>query len=302
MTPLTNKQSKLTRTALYLRTYESMFQCPICHASMKVHNLKSLTCSNNHTFDLAKQGYLNLLTKQIPTHYTKALFASRRHVITESDFFTSLHEKMIDVIHEQTEAKKHVRLIDMGSGEGSHLHRISHDLQTQWNTTVTGVGIDIAKEGILEAAKTYGKHLWFVADIASPPFADKTFDVIINILSPSNYDAFRRILTDDGIIVKVVPGENYLKEIRDFFYKQAERQDYSNEKIIHLFKDNFQLVKRSKVYRSQFLDKLAIQSLLQMTPLTWHISDEKRQSFLEANITHITVDLEILVGRKKDPS
>src|SRR5699024_6724680 len=138
-----------------LRTYESMFQCPICHTSMTVKALKSLTCSNNHSFDLAKQGYLNLLTKQIPTHYTKKLLASRRHVITESDFFTSLHEKMIDVIREQTEAKENLRLIDMGSGEGSHLHRMSHDLQTHLNTTVTGVGIDIAKEGILEAAKTY---------------------------------------------------------------------------------------------------------------------------------------------------
>ena len=93
------------------------------------------------------------------------------------------------------------------------------------------MGIDISKEGITMASKAYFGIIWCVADLTNFPLMNEQFDVIINILSPSNYEEFARVLKDDGILIKVVPGNSYLKELRDIFYGEANKREYSNQKL-----------------------------------------------------------------------
>lgn len=291
--------NKLTHSALYMTQHETIFKCPICNSSMEVQNLKSLVCSNKHSFDLAKQGYLNLMTHPIKTNYDRSLFEARRKVIAESNFFTPLSTEITKIINKHTASKNELSLIDMGSGEGSHLYNLANKLQADFGKTITGVGIDISKEGILEAAKNYENHMWIVADLAKTPFTDSMSDVMLNILSPSNYEEFNRLLKDDGIIIKVVPREGYLKELRHYFYGDSEQKNYSNEKVIELFKDKFELVDQSIINYTSDLDASALQALVKMTPLTWGVEDSIVVRFLESDIRNITVDLDIMIGRKK---
>src|SRR5699024_10262572 len=67
---MTNKE----KSAKVVSEIVDIFRCPICHRSMKVVDFKSLICSNNHTFDFAKQGYVNMLTRPSNQHYDKNLF------------------------------------------------------------------------------------------------------------------------------------------------------------------------------------------------------------------------------------
>lgn len=291
--------NKLTRSALYISEHESILKCPICGLSVEVQNLKSITCSNRHTFDIAKQGYLNLMTHPIKTNYDRSLFEARRKVIAESSFFSPLHTEIIKTINAHSASKHELSFVDMGSGEGSHLYNLTNKLQTDSGKTVTGIGIDISKEGILAAAKNYENHMWIVADLAKTPFFDNSVDVMLNILSPSNYEEFKRLLKDDGIIIKVVPREDYLKELRHYFYGESEKKDYSNEKVIELFKDKFELAGQSVINYTSELDGLVLQALVTMTPLTWGVEDSAIERFLESDIRNITVDLDIMVGRKK---
>lgn len=291
--------NKLTRSALYISNHEAILKCPICDSSMKIQDLKSLACSNRHSFDIAKQGYLNLMTHHIKTNYDKSLFEARRNVIVESDFFKPFNTEITKLINKYTASKSNLSLVDMGSGEGSHLYNMTNELQSRFDKTVTGVGLDISKEGILEAGKNYEDHIWIVADLAKTPLADRMFDVMLNILSPSNYEEFNRLLKDDGIIIKVVPREGYLKELRQYFYEESEKKDYSNEKVIELFKERFELVDQSMINYTSDLDESALQALVKMTPLTWGVEDSVVQRFLESRISHVTVDLDIMIGRKK---
>src|SRR5699024_1896748 len=103
-------------------------------------------------------------------------------------------------------------------GEGSHLSSICDTVSLDLEVPVTGVGIDISKEGILAAAKNYSNKVWLVADLAKMPFQEEQFDIILNILSPSNYVEFNRLLKDDGLVIKIVPQTNYLKELREIVY------------------------------------------------------------------------------------
>lgn len=295
---MVNKSNKLTRSAEYLCQHEGLFACPICESPMRVINLRSLTCSNQHTFDIAKQGYINLLLQQNKTHYDKDLFTARRQIIAKNGFFDRLTAMLSQIINNQTTDQGVLKLVDMGSGEGTHLANIDDTLQTNFTQSVVGIGIDIAKEGILTAAKSYENVVWMVADLAHTPLMDQTCDVILNILSPSNYREFKRVLKDDGIVIKVVPGEGYLSELRHHFYQQSSKEDYSNVEVTTHFSDHFHHVEEHTLFYKIPLDPPAMKALIKMTPLTWNISEEEINTFLKTGISEITVDLKVLIGKK----
>ncbi|KIL72967.1 Ribosomal RNA large subunit methyltransferase A [Bacillus badius] len=268
------KMNKRMKSAEYSSNFESIFKCPICNSSMKVFELKSLICSNNHTFDFTKQGYINLTAHPVKTKYSKDLFEARRKFIVEDGFFKPLSQAIAETINKHAIKKETISLIDMGCGEGSHLSNISDTVSLDYNKIVMGVGIDLSKEGVLVAAKNYTDKIWAVADLANTPFKDKQFDVILNILSPSNYAEFNRLLKDDGLVVKVVPQSGYLKELREVIFDEPEKQSYSNVDTVERFNGNFQLVDCSRLCYTVALDNPAIQTLVQMTPLSWATSEE----------------------------
>ncbi|NMD70902.1 methyltransferase domain-containing protein [Bacillus sp. DNRA2] len=280
-------------SALFVKEYAAIFKCPICGSNMNVVELKSLICQNNHTFDFTKQGYLNLMTHQIKTKYDKDLFEARQKLISEVGFFNPLIEAIISIINRH-DTSNNLMMLDTGCGEGSHLTSICEGL----NKTAIGVGIDIAKEGIIAAAKNHTKQIWTVADLANPPFQAQQFDVILNILSPSNYAEFNRLLKNDGLLIKVVPQSSYLQELRQAFYHETDKETYSNSDTVERFNERFQILDSARLTYSLNLDKASLESLIQMTPLTWSSSEEQIQAFLAKNISDITIDLEILIGKK----
>jgi 23S rRNA (guanine745-N1)-methyltransferase len=293
------KMNKRIKSVEYLSEFESIFKCPICDSPMTVFETKSLICSNNHTFDFTKQGYINLTTHPIKTKYSKELFEARRKLIAGDGFFEPLSQAIAEIINKHVAVKKGtISLIDMGCGEGSHLSNICDIVSSDYKKTVTGVGIDISKEGILVASKNYTNKIWIVADLANTPFKGNQFDVILNILPPSNYAEFNRLLKADGLVVKVVPQSGYLKELREVIFDQPEKQSYSNVDTVKRFNENFQVVDSSRLCYTVTLDKPSIQSLVQMTPLSWAITEGQVKSFLKGDSTKITVDLEILIGKK----
>ncbi|MEH6944579.1 SAM-dependent methyltransferase, partial [Bacillus sp. JJ722] len=78
-----------------------------------------------------------------------------------------------------------------------------------------------------------------IQDLANTPFKAQQFDVILNILSPSNYAEFNRLLKDDGLVIKVVPRADYLIELREALFDPSSKQSYSNAETVELFHANF---------------------------------------------------------------
>src|SRR5699024_12757304 len=91
---MTNKE----KSAKVVSEIVDIFRCPICHRSMKVVDFKSLICSNNHTFDFAKQDYVNMLTRPSNQHYDKNLFEARQKIIIVSKLYSSLQKKYSKII------------------------------------------------------------------------------------------------------------------------------------------------------------------------------------------------------------
>ncbi|RHW34948.1 methyltransferase domain-containing protein [Lysinibacillus yapensis] len=273
------KLSKRAASIIYMKEYESLFSCPLCKEKMHVSEDGQITCGNLHTFNIAKQGYVNFMIKPSNSMYSKSLFESRQEVIN-SGLYNPLQQKIAKSIG------PHVKtVLDTGCGEGSHLERIGNLLEHE----VVGVGIDISKEGIQAAAKFYEHKIWCVGDLANSPYQEQSFDCILNILSPANYEEFSRLLKPGGMVIKVVPQSGYLKEIRKQAFANSEKESYRNDGTVNRFKEHFANVKQERITYTVPLNTDLVPKLLEMTPLGWHI--EKNVSF-----SNITIDLDVLIG------
>ena len=235
-----SKHSNKMISAAVIARFQEIFRCPVCSGQMQMINLQSLICSNRHCFDIAKQGYVNLLSLAKKTKYDKEMFEYRR-MINRSGFFDPLNAVISDKIINQLRTNEPTSILDAGCGEGSHLTKIQEKLFRKTTNSLMAVGIDISKEGISSAAAEYSNAIWCVADIANCPFANHRFNFILNILSPANYSEFQRLIADDGMVIKVIPERDYLKELRDIFYKGSEKQVNSNEITLDHFNEHFEV-------------------------------------------------------------
>ncbi|CAM3235869.1 methyltransferase domain-containing protein [Filibacter tadaridae] len=277
--------------AQLMEAHAHLFRCPNCAAGMEMFNSSALFCLNNHSFDLSKNGYVNLAPQAHVTKYDKSLFEARKTVMA-SGFFKPVLDFMTHRLAVRLGKGEQSVVLDAGCGEGTHLSSILSQL-----TGVTGVGIDLAKEGVAAASKMYPGTIWTVADLANCPFADEQFDAILNILSPANYAEFTRLLKPGKLIQKAVPESGYLKELRDIFYEGKEQKEDSNP--VGRFAEHFDEVQTERITYCFELPKGLLAPLIRMTPLTWGTSPEKIEEVLRMDIPEITVDFTIISGVKR---
>lgn len=273
----------LSKRALSIQQFQSnhhIFACPICKQPIETNDEGKMGCLSNHTFDVAKQGYVYLLNRPVQSMYGQELFASR-HMVIQAGIYDSLQT----AIAQEITAEQPV-ILDTGCGEGSHLHRICEQLDD-----AVGVGIDISKEGILAAAKFYPQQLWCVGDLANSPYNAGSFDAILNILSPANYEEFKRLLKPGGKVIKIVPQQNYLKELRIQAFADSEKESYTNIETVERFKASFANVEVMRITYTMPLEGHLVQNLLEMTPMGWHIDNKE-----SIQLKEITIDLDILIG------
>ncbi|SDO23951.1 putative RNA methyltransferase [Alkalicoccus daliensis] len=272
--------SKREKRAALLKDLESSFHCPQCGSSLVLFEAKSLRCTRGHSFDLAKQGHVYLLKKHNVSNYTKDLFAARSNVIN-SGIYDNMHNAIAEELPDSS-----LRLLDAGCGEGSHLIALRKKIK------FSGIGADTAKAGIELAAKQDDQLLWLVADLADSPFQEHSFDVILNLFSPANYEEFKRISRNGGKIIKAVPGKDYLKEIRELTGEKA----YDNAEVTAGFTRAFSNPGRKKLTYSFSVPKELRREILLMTPLSWKYKESEEIMKKAENLKAITIDVEILTA------
>ena len=285
--------SRKENAASLVQDYAEVFICPVCGDIVEVVELKSVVCPKRHTFDFAKQGYINVLTRSMKVNYDKELFAARENIIMKHKLYDPLHTRLLEVIKVEAANNPRSLLLDAGAGEGSHLAKILDQMET-----VTGIGIDISKEGIRLAASKSETAMWLVGDLANIPVKDHSLHTIINILSPANYQEFKRVLIENGLMIKVVPGANYLIELRDTILEEQKRF-FTNEETISLFKQHYSDVQIEELTYTKELNQAEIRDLIKMSPLSWNAEQESINELRNREHFGITIDLAILIGKNR---
>ena len=278
----TNLKPKLQRFAS-----ATAFACPICQENLTLLET-SFKCCNRHSFDLAKFGYVNLAPQiKQSANYDKENFQNRQQIL-EAGFYQAILEAVSDLLSNSKNAKT---ILDIGCGEGFY----SRKLQER-HPDKTFYAFDISKDSVQIAAKSEPNWAvnWFVGDLARLPIKDASMDILLDIFSPANYGEFRRVLSKDGILIKVIPTENHLKEIRQKVQDQLTNKDYSNQDIKNHFQNNFTILSSKTASLTKPITAEQLQALLSMTPLLFHIDQTKIDW---SQLTEITIEAEILVGK-----
>ena len=278
----TNLKPKLQRFAS-----ATAFACPICQENLTLVE-SSLKCNNRHSFDLAKFGYVNLAPQiKQSANYDKENFQNRQQIL-ESGFYQAILEDISDLLATNPSAKT---VLDIGCGEGFY----SRKLQER-HPDKTFYAFDISKDSVQIAAKSEPNWAvnWFVGDLARLPIKDASMDILLDIFSPANYGEFRRVLSKDGILIKVIPTENHLKEIRQRVQDQLTNKDYSNQDIKNHFQEHFTILSSQTASLTKTITAEQLQALLSMTPLLFHVDQTKIDW---SQLTEITIEAEILVGK-----
>ena len=280
----TNLKPKLQRFAS-----ASAFACPICQENLTLVE-GSLKCDHRHSFDLAKFGYVNLAPQiKQSTNYDKENFQNRQQIL-EAGFYQAILEAVSDLL---ASSETSTTVLDIGCGEGYY----SRKLQEAY-PKATFYAFDLSKESVQLAAKSDAswKVNWFVGDLAHLPIQSKSMEVILDIFSPANYAEFERVLKTEGVIIKVVPTSSHLKEIRQLAQDQLAKQSYSNQEILEHFEDHCQILSSETVSLTKSLTPEERQALLAMTPLLFHVDQEKINW---TRLKEITIEAELLVGKIK---
>lgn len=252
-----------------------MFICPVCKECLK-ENEKSFICQNNHNFDKAKQGYVNLLlSNKQGNHGDDKLMVQARQSFLEKGYYAPMREAVNTILG------KGNTVLDAGCGEGYYTSLFAE------NNTL--FGIDVSKEALKVASRKCKNASFAVASIYELPFGDNSFDVCINIFAPDSPTEFLRILKPQGRLIMVTPMENHLFELKKAVYEVPYKNEYVNpERNGYIIKSSTELK-----YDITLETNEDIISLFKMTPYYYNTSPTDRQKL--DSLDTLTTRIEFLV-------
>ena len=237
-----------------------------------------LTCTNSHTFDIAREGYVNLLRKKLPGD-TKEMLIARRNFL-EQGYYQPLSDAINFLVSAALGPETpSFNILDAGFGEGYYLGRLQAYLANQMpRTQCCYMGLDISKEAIRMAAKKYKAAQFMVANLKERlVFADDAFHVLLNIFAPRNIDEFARVLIPGGIAIIVIPAPTHLLQLRSTFHL-LNIEENKQQHVIEQFAGQFELVDSRTIEYKVRLSRAAMMQAILMTPNYWHMPDETRET------------------------
>lgn len=260
-----------------------LMRCPLCGQPFTADGA-ALRCGGGHAFDLSAKGYVNLAPghDQAKEKYDAALFASRSQIF-QAGFYLPILKVIETMLTKRCEA---FTLADIGCGEGYYARVLAERFPKS-----LCFGVDLSRDGIIQAARGGSAVHWLVADLKRLPFANGALDVMLDVLTPANYQAFSRVIKSDGELIKVIPGDDYLREVRAAVKPLLRSADYHNQRVIDHLEAHARVVERVAVHETFPLSAEQSASFLRMTPMTFSIPTETLESL---SLSSITIHMEVL--------
>lgn len=236
--------------------------CPVCGARLECGKTV-WTCFKGHSFDIARQGYVNLLTVQqkhsLSPGDTREMVVARRNFLDGGYYFPIVQKLKALIGAYAPEAQS---VLDVGCGEGYYLSQV--EAEEKW-------GIDISKEATRYAAVRDKSSRFLTATAAHLPFENASFDCLLSMFALTMEQEFARVLKNTGIFIQVLAGENHLTALKSIIYPTL----LEKPKELHPALDGFTLLHKETLTFEFHLDRPELlHDLLYMTPHVWRISKE----------------------------
>ena len=267
----------------------SALRCPLC-AGEFVFEPRSWVCAQGHRFDVAREGYINLLPVQ--HKHSRDPGDDAQMVIARREFLQARHyQPLRDAVLDLLAPLQARQLLDIGCGEGYYtdaLTRVASDV----------VGLDIAKPAIRLAAKRFAGVTWLVGSGALLPLADASIDIVCNLFTQLHVAEMQRVLRPQGHVLVVTPAPDHLWRLREALFDEV--RPHAPEKFLPGFETAFELQSQREVRVPLQLDQAGLRRLLQMTPYAWKAKPERRASLEGAASFETDAAFSLLLLRGRD--
>ncbi len=238
--------------------------CPLCGKALSREE-HSFRCENRHSFDIARQGYVNLLPVQnkrsLQPGDTRQQVLSRRAFL-EGGFYAPIAQALCQLAAGCTGP-----ILDAGCGEGWYSAQLAQALETEL------VGVDISKEAVRCAAGKYKGHQWLCASAAHLPVEDSSVGLLTSLFAMTAPAEFRRVLRPDGAFIQVLAAEDHLLGLKSIIYPELKHKEKNTVPDL----PGFRLEKSLAVKFSFTAEGEQVQNLLSMTPHIYRIGKEGLQ-------------------------
>ena len=237
--------------------------CPIC-GNVLIKQEKSYRCENNHSFDIARQGHVNLLPVQQKRSLNPGDTAQQvmsRRTFLDGGFYAPIRQALCDLA--KTQACKGP-ILDIGCGEGYYSAGLAEALNAEL------LGLDISKEAVRYAAGRYKNASWICASAAHLPVKDQSFGLITSLFALTMPEEFKRVLRPDGAFIQVLAAEDHLLGLKNIIYPELHHKEKFTTPEI----PGFRLAESRKLQFTFTVEGEQVQNLLSMTPHVYRIGKD----------------------------
>lgn len=237
--------------------------CPVCGKEL-YRAEKEYSCENRHSFDIARQGHVNLLVVQqkhsLNPGDTREQVLSRRSFL-EGGFYEPIADTLCDTARELGARGP---VLDVGCGEGYYCTRLAAAL----GAALTG--LDISKEAVRCAAAKYKDHQWICGTAAHLPVKAESIGTLTSLFALTLPEEFSRVLAKDGLYFQVLAAQDHLLGLKSIIYPELKLKE--KDSVPEL--PGFRRIKTVPIRFAFTVEGTQVQNLLSMTPHVYRISKE----------------------------
>ncbi len=235
--------------------------CPVCGEKLNILG-RTYTCPSRHSFDMARQGYVNLLPVQAKHSLNPG--DTREQVLSRREFLeTDTYRPILDaVIGAARKLPIGGEILDVGCGEGYYAARLAEALGLPLT------GLDISKEAVRCAAGKYKGHQWICATAAHIPVEDGAAGLITSLFALTLPEEYRRCLKEGGYYFQVLAAQDHLLGLKAIIYDELLLKEKDSVPDL----PGFQRIDSIPIRFSFTVEGQQVQHLFSMTPHVFRVS------------------------------
>jgi 23S rRNA (guanine745-N1)-methyltransferase len=274
-----------------LREVIDFLRCPNCGRDLALEG-KSVCCAGGHTFDVARQGYVNLIPGGGATSAgDTASMVAAREAFLEAGHFAPLTDRVAEAAVKALSRRVTGCVVDVGAGTGHYLTHVMDRTPDH-----VGLALDVSKYAARRAARTHPRIGAVVCDAwRSLPIHTGVAAVVLNVFSPRSGAECHRILNEEGAMIVVTPTSRHLEELVGALGLVTVDEDKAFR--VHAQLDPyFDEVDTSLCEFSMTLGSGDIQALVEMGPSAWHVDADALAEQLEQLALPVAVTASVTVS------
>lgn len=249
-----------------------LLRCPSCGAELATAP-GALRCPRRHSFDVARHGYVSLLTGTRATSGDDGPMARARRDFLAADRYAPIRDTVADLAGESAGAADGARppatVVDVGCGTGYYLAGVLDAMPG-----AVGLGLDTSAHALRTAAKAHERAAAATWDVFRPfPIASEQVDVVLDVFAPRNPAEFHRVLRPGGVLLVVRPFGGHLAELRSQVAGMVTVDPDKEERLHQALDPYFEAARTEEVEYTTPLTRQEAVDLVLMTPSARHVTE-----------------------------